>query len=239
MQRKHRVARPRTTPPRAAEPRAAEPRAAQPRAAQPRAAQPRAAEPRATYAPELRPLPEPKRQPLPPPHAPKEVLVLPEPTDARLSEVWESMLAACEAPLEHVAPGPQPGAVAPPGVCVGTLVAIAPQLVVRFDEAPDGVVARSTVPLCAALVGCEVTLSFERGRLDRPIVTGVMQAPVPLEAEADGQAMVVRGHDRIVLRCGKASITLTKSGKVLLKGAYVSSHSTGMHRIKGGSVQIN
>jgi hypothetical protein len=51
-------------------------------------------------------------------------------------------------------------------------------------------------------------------------------------------------HDRVapeqlVLRCGKASITLTKAGKVLIEGSYVSSKSTGVNRIKGGSVQLN
>jgi hypothetical protein len=45
--------------------------------------------------------------------------------------------------------------------------------------------------------------------------------------------------DQMVLRCGKASITLTKEGKVIIQGAYVSSHSAGVLRLKGGSVQIN
>jgi len=45
--------------------------------------------------------------------------------------------------------------------------------------------------------------------------------------------------DQLVLRCGRASITLTAAGKVLIEGAYVSSRSTGVNRIKGGSVQIN
>jgi hypothetical protein len=42
-----------------------------------------------------------------------------------------------------------------------------------------------------------------------------------------------------VLQCGKASITLTKAGKVLIQGSYVSSRSTGVNRVKGGSVQLN
>ena len=43
----------------------------------------------------------------------------------------------------------------------------------------------------------------------------------------------------ITLRCGKASITLTGAGKLLLHGAYLLSRSLGVNRIKGGSVQIN
>jgi hypothetical protein len=42
-----------------------------------------------------------------------------------------------------------------------------------------------------------------------------------------------------VLKCGNASITLTKAGKILVEGTYVSNRSSGVMRIKGGSVQIN
>jgi hypothetical protein len=50
---------------------------------------------------------------------------------------------------------------------------------------------------------------------------------------------MVSAKEQLVLRCGKASITLTKEGKVLIQGAYVSSRSSGVNRIKGGSVQLN
>jgi hypothetical protein len=42
-----------------------------------------------------------------------------------------------------------------------------------------------------------------------------------------------------VLRCGKASITLTSAGKVLIRGTYVLSRSSGVNKIKGGSIQLN
>jgi hypothetical protein len=58
-------------------------------------------------------------------------------------------------------------------------------------------------------------------------------------AEIDGQRIELTGQDEVVLRCGNASITLTKAGKILLRGTYVSSRSSGVNRIKGGSVQIN
>ena len=57
--------------------------------------------------------------------------------------------------------------------------------------------------------------------------------------EADGERLVVDARDQLVLRCGKASITLTKAGKVLIQGTYLSSRSSGVNRIKGGSVQLN
>jgi hypothetical protein len=43
----------------------------------------------------------------------------------------------------------------------------------------------------------------------------------------------------MVFRCGKASITLTCDGKILLRGTYVSNRSSGVVRIKGGAVHIN
>jgi hypothetical protein len=51
--------------------------------------------------------------------------------------------------------------------------------------------------------------------------------------------MIVGAKEQLVLRCGKASITLTKAGKVLIQGAYVSNRSSGVLRLKGGSVNIN
>ena len=57
--------------------------------------------------------------------------------------------------------------------------------------------------------------------------------------QLDDQRLELRAEREIVLRCGKASITLTRAGKVIIQGAYLSSRSSGVNRIKGGSVQIN
>jgi uncharacterized protein (DUF2345 family) len=92
-----------------------------------------------------------------------------------------------------------------------------------------------------------VVLQFEGGDPSLPIVMGVLRQTdnQPLEAsgnvqvDADGVRMVVSAKEQMVLQCGKASITLTKAGKVLIQGSYVSSRSTGVNRVKGGSVQLN
>jgi hypothetical protein len=65
------------------------------------------------------------------------------------------------------------------------------------------------------------------------------QKPGQVEVDADGERMIVSAKEQLVLRCGKASITLTKAGKVLIKGSYLLSRSSGVNRIKGGSVQLN
>jgi hypothetical protein len=57
--------------------------------------------------------------------------------------------------------------------------------------------------------------------------------------DADGERLLITARHQLVLRCGKAAITLTQAGKVLIEGTYLSSRSTGVNRIKGGSVQLN
>jgi hypothetical protein len=63
--------------------------------------------------------------------------------------------------------------------------------------------------------------------------------PPLAEAVVDGEMVNIEGKEQIVLKCGKASITLTRSGKILIRGAYLLNRSSGVNRIKGGSVQIN
>ncbi len=63
--------------------------------------------------------------------------------------------------------------------------------------------------------------------------------PGTVDVDVDGERLVVTAKEQLVLRCGKASITLTREGKVLIQGAYISSRSSGVNRVKGGSVQLN
>ena len=66
--------------------------------------------------------------------------------------------------------------------------------------------------------------------------------PAPLArfaGEHRRRRLELTAEREIVLRCGKASITLTRAGKILLRGAYIFSRSTGVNKIKGGSVQLN
>lgn len=156
-----------------------------------------------------------------------------------------------------------PGAIAPalavaPAVlthAVGTLVGWDPErgpLVTFPGHVGDPLVAMTTVPLDAATAQAEiavarsVVLAFDRGRVDAPIIVGLLHTPLPaapptpeFDAEVDGQRVVVEGSDEIVLRCGLASITLRSNGRVVIRGTYVETRSRGVNRIRGGSVQIN
>lgn len=43
----------------------------------------------------------------------------------------------------------------------------------------------------------------------------------------------------MTLKCGDASISLRRDGKLTLRGAYIEATATGVNRIRGGSVKIN
>jgi hypothetical protein len=139
-----------------------------------------------------------------------------------------------------------------PQVVVGELVAITddgltPLVLYPGQPGSAALRARSIVDLHGPHIGAQLALSFENGDPSLPIVMGVLRqaAQLPVEAagsvevDADGERMLVAAKEELVLRCGKASITLTKAGKVLIQGSYVSSRSTGVNRLKGGSVQLN
>jgi hypothetical protein len=60
-----------------------------------------------------------------------------------------------------------------------------------------------------------------------------------LEADVDGRRVKIVAKDEIVLECGQASITLRRNGKIIVRGTYVETYSTGTNRVKGGQVRIN
>lgn len=61
----------------------------------------------------------------------------------------------------------------------------------------------------------------------------------PVEAVVDGRRVVIDAADEIVIRCGKASITLRRNGRIVVRGTYVETDSEGLNRIKGGAIKIN
>ena len=139
------------------------------------------------------------------------------------------------------------------GVAIGELIGITnegrtPLVLYSGQPGTAALFARTVVDLHGPHIGRQVVLMFEAGDAAKPIVMGVLregegwplaEKPGQVEVDADGERMLVTAKDQIVLRCGKASITLTRAGKVLIRGTYVLSRSSGANRIKGGSVQLN
>jgi hypothetical protein len=109
--------------------------------------------------------------------------------------------------------------------------------------------ARTTVALQQDAIGAEVLLVWEPDPAALPIIVGIVQplasqptgaaAPERVTVRADAREYVISAEREIVLQCGEASITLTRAGKVIIKGNYVVSRSAGCNKIKGAAVEIN
>lgn len=117
--------------------------------------------------------------------------------------------------------------------------------------------------------GRQAALTFAEGDPARPVLMGLIHSPLQdmiadfellaagrerdsapatdapgnsagdTDAYVDGERVVLEGKEEIVLKCGDASITLTKAGKILIRGKYLLNRSAGVNRIMGGSVQVN
>ncbi len=141
------------------------------------------------------------------------------------------------------------------GLLVGRIAAVGrlgvPSVDYPGNPAAGACEARTTVKLDARHVGRDVALAFEGGSLDAPIVLGILHEPLVAlieeqdggqldrEAEIDGERVLLTAEKEIVLKCGEASITLRRDGKVLIRGTHLLSRSSGPNRVKGASVQIN
>jgi hypothetical protein len=143
---------------------------------------------------------------------------------------------------------------APDSVVIGVIVGIDDASIPRvsFPGCPSekGTAARTTVSFSQSDLGRQVALLFEAGDMRKPVVIGKIAVPnrtapkelaIPpaVESTIDGERLVFTGDKEIVLRCGKASITLTRAGKIIIRGAYLLNRSSGVNKIKGASVQIN
>ena len=142
----------------------------------------------------------------------------------------------------------------PVGVCVGVFLGfdLLDQPLVGNNPALPGEVvpAQSIVALRHDMIGAEIAISSNNGHWSRPIILGVInarsvstrnghEAAASLTAVVDGQRTVIEAQQEVVLKCGDASITLTRAGKIMLKGHYILSQSSGYNKIKGAAIDIN
>lgn len=167
------------------------------------------------------------------------------------------------------APQPSLAAIAPGEVILGTIVDIdcQGQPIVDYHGNPlkTPLIAVSTLGVNKKHIGRQAALLFANGDPQRPVIMGLIhstlqemlesyevavlqnapaqsdmaEAPLVEDVTIDGKRIVLEGKEEIVLKCGEASITLTKAGKILIRGKYLLNRSTGVNRIMGGSVQVN
>jgi len=69
--------------------------------------------------------------------------------------------------------------------------------------------------------------------------TIALETEIPKDVLIDGKRVTFDAKEEIVLRCGKASVILSRDGKIVIKGTHLLSRSRGMNKIKGGAVHIN
>ncbi len=137
---------------------------------------------------------------------------------------------------------------------------VGPNIEVEFYLAGQAykLVAATTVPLASDAVGRQVVLSFINQDIQQPVILGLIHSalyhmiehfeaspvtePEPQEESqllVDGNHVTVEASEQLQLKCGDASITLTKEGKILIRGKYLLNRASGINRIVGGSVQVN
>jgi len=146
-------------------------------------------------------------------------------------------------------------------VCCGRIVSFDGDQRPRVDFAGnpgDPIIARclDTVRLegRASLGELPVLLAFEHGDPAKPIIVGVVQSSVAApggsrvnsahsggtqHAIVDGRRVVLKGDEEVTLICGKASITLSKDGRISLRGVEIISRASTANKIRGASVSIN
>ena len=146
------------------------------------------------------------------------------------------------------------------GATVGAIVAFEHgEVRVTFAGTPKPVAARILAPLDDATLNraarerAEAVLLFEEGDPSRPLLIGLLRSaaplldallagPLPAEekvARVDGTRVAIEGKDEVVLQCGKASLTLRRDGRVVLRGVNVVTQADQVHKIRGGKVQVN
>jgi hypothetical protein len=153
--------------------------------------------------------------------------------------------ATVAADLPFASPEPVPGQ-----VCRARLVGFAdggrtPLVVLSGTSAVRADVA---IDLHGAHIGRDVVVLVATAGPARPLVIGVergdvgwpmREQPAQVDVTADGERLVVEARAQLVLRCGKASLTLHADGRVEVRGDTIVSQASGANHVRGGSVQLN
>jgi hypothetical protein len=144
-----------------------------------------------------------------------------------------------------------------PGVRLGTIVAIEGrdrvwvELPGRSDRILTRVAIEAELERLTRAIGRDqaAVLVFEEADEARPILVGLIASAeaeaasrpeaLVVEADADGRRVRLTAEEEVVLKCGEASISLKRNGRIVIRGAYVETQASGTNRIKGGNVRIN
>lgn len=133
-------------------------------------------------------------------------------------------------------------------VILGRIIALTPQktAMVEYDGNPSGVahLALQTLEIKSEHIGRQVTLQFIDGNATRPVITGILwdgqsSTNTTVDVAVDSDTLTLSAKQEIVLKCGKASITLKKNGSIVLRGTNVESRASGVNKMRGRAIQLN
>ncbi|MEE9382900.1 MAG: DUF6484 domain-containing protein [Nannocystaceae bacterium] len=117
---------------------------------------------------------------------------------------------------------------------------------VGTDGSEQSLDALTTVSLTSAERGRSVVLMFINGDPRTPVITGLVEparerpaAKRRQKIELDADALLLTADSTLTLKCGKSSLTLTRDGRVIVRGVHLLSRASSVNRIRGGSIQLN
>jgi len=147
------------------------------------------------------------------------------------------------------------------GLLVGRITALLengnPLVAFDGETKSEPIEALTVVPLSSSSIGKDVAISFAQNQNGMPIVMGVIRrmldevlddvpeqealktGTVKPEVIVDGNKLELSAPEEVTIRCGEASITLNKSGKILIKGKHVLNRISGAYKVKSGSIELN
>lgn len=160
------------------------------------------------------------------------------------------------------------GNVPSPELELATVIAVLESGMVelKLDHQDSTVSAISTVPLDKTCIGRQAAVMFTQSSQKQAVVIGLIRSQldnlldvIDIAEESNGEAsefthnqndsektvkvdgkkVILTGEEEIVLKCGASSITLTKAGKIMIRGKSLLNRASGVNRILGGSVQVN
>ena len=124
-----------------------------------------------------------------------------------------------------------------PTPLIGKLVDSTPvgEPIVTHAFAPDRLlIARTTVRLLPQDIGKEVVLLFNEGKAGEPIITGVIQPPIPFD-----EPLKIASSEGISLRSGDAKLELRRDGHIFITGISIQNQAASAIRMNGASVKLN
>ena len=120
------------------------------------------------------------------------------------------------------------------GLCVPVAIGVDlpdDTLVQAAKQGRRGLVIRTSEPTPRLVLVGLVRERVSSAALDRE--------GTPIQATVDGEMVRLTADTQIELKCGKARITLHKSGRIEVSGTYLLNRSRGPLKLKGATVELN